>query len=111
MHYPRKKKVDVYANALRQFTQLEPRRHQLQKYLDFIDGYGNLTELEKQDYKARYPVEDQKMSAFAERYIVKGLEQGVEKGLEQGLEGMERMLARMAALRYPEFQQAILKDY
>ena len=113
MAFPEKQKVDIYARAVRQFIRLEPRYDKRLKYLDFIDGYGKLTAIERQQYQQRYPQEAKAMTAFAKRYIEQGLEQGLEQleqMKEQNLAKERHLLGRMAALRFTDFQEVPFRN-
>ncbi|MCI5180313.1 MAG: hypothetical protein D3911_13510, partial [Candidatus Electrothrix sp. AW3_4] len=89
MLYPREKKVDMYAHALRGLFTLEPDIKKQIKYLDFIDLYAGLDENEQLIYQQRYPEEEKKMKGFAERYREEGMQKGIQKGLLKGIQETE----------------------
>ena len=62
MRYPAEQKIDVYAQAVRGLTLLEPHPEKVLKYLDFIDIYTGLDGNELQLYQERYPEEAKQMS-------------------------------------------------
>jgi len=80
MRYSAEQKVDVYAQAVRGLSTLEPDPEKQLKYLDFIDIYAGLDDNERRIYEQRYPDEAQTMSRFAERFIQKGMQQGMQQG-------------------------------
>jgi hypothetical protein len=76
MAYGPEEKLEVYAQAMRGLTTLEPDPERRIKYLDFIDIYAALDENERIVYRQRYPEEVAKMTRFAERFIEEGIGQG-----------------------------------
>ncbi len=86
MQYPAQRKVEVYAQAVRGLTELEPDPEKQLKYLDFIDIYAALDDNERAEYQRNYPDEAKTMSRFAERFHEKGLQQGMQQGIQQGMQ-------------------------
>jgi len=84
MRYPRERKVEAYAQAVRGLTRLEPALERQLKYLDFIDIYAGLDDNELERYRYGYPEEAEKMTTFAERFRQQGMQQGMQKGVQQG---------------------------
>jgi len=84
MRYPRERKVEAYAQAVRGLTRLEPALERQLKYLDFIDIYAGLDDNELEQYRHGYPEEAEKMTTFAERFRRQGMQQGMQKGVQQG---------------------------
>ncbi len=76
MRYRPEQKVDVYADALRGFSKLEPNPEKILKYIDFIDMYMALDEEERKVYYYKYPKEAKIMSTFAERFRQEGVQAG-----------------------------------
>jgi hypothetical protein len=106
MAYGREEKLEVYAQAMRGLTTLEPDPERRLKYLDFIDIYAALDENERIVYRQRYPEEAAEMTRFAERFIEKGREEGREEGIGQG---EARVLLRQLTLKFgavPEPERA-----
>ena len=68
MAYPPERRVEVYAQAVRGLTALEPDPEKRLKYLDFSDIYAALDDNERAQYLQDYPDEAQTMSRFAERF-------------------------------------------
>ncbi len=103
MQYPPGCKVEVYAQAVRGLTALEPDPEKRLKYLDFIDIYADLNDAERVQYQREYPEEAQTMSRFAERFREEGLQQGIEQGKQQGMQqGEARVLERQLRLKFGE---------
>jgi len=93
MRYPPERRVEVYAQAVRGLTTLEPDPERRLKYLDFIDIYADLSADERLQYTHDYPDEADTMSRFAERFREEGLQQGIQKGIQQGIqEGVQQGL-------------------
>ena len=55
MHWSPKRKVEVYARAIRGLLQLEPDPNRQSKYVDFIDSYAALSDNERSEYEQRFP--------------------------------------------------------
>ncbi|AGA31720.1 hypothetical protein TVNIR_0005 [Thioalkalivibrio nitratireducens DSM 14787] len=101
MAYGPEEKLEVYAQAMRGLTTLEPDPERRIKYLDFIDIYAALDENERIVYRQRYPEEVAEMTRFAERFLEKGRDEGREQGLEQGIgQGEARVLLRQLTLKF-----------
>jgi len=54
MRSPRRRRVEVHAQAVRGLLGLETDAARRAKYLDFIDIYAGLTDNERQRYRERY---------------------------------------------------------
>ena len=93
MAYGPEEKLEVYAQAMRGLTTLEPDAERRLKYLDFIDIYAALDENERIVYRQRYPEEVAEMTRFAERFIEKGREEGIGQG-------EARVLLRQLTLKF-----------
>jgi hypothetical protein len=103
MRHPRKRRVEIYASALRGLLTLESNSHKQRKYLDFIDGYANLSEAELELYHAEYveKTEDTNMGLAA--FLL-------EKGRA---EGESRIITKLLTLRFgklPEWVEARLAE-
>ena len=112
MAYSAERRVDVYAQAVRGLTRLEPEYEKRVKYLDFIDIYTGLDDNERKLYEQRYPEEVREMSAFAERFREEGRAEGIEKGIEKGVtEGEAAVLLKQLQIRFgdvsPEYERRI----
>ena len=98
MAYAPEEKREVYAQAMRGLTTLEPDPERRLKYLDFIDIYAALDENERIVYRQRYPAEEvAEMTRFAERFLEKGREEGREQGIGQG---EARVMLRQLTLKF-----------
>jgi hypothetical protein len=87
MAYPPEQRVDIYASACRGLTELEPDQERQLKYIDFIDIYADLSPAEQDEYRQRYPKENQNMMTFSQRFTYQGRQEG-----EMAL--LSRLLAR-----------------
>jgi hypothetical protein len=97
MAYPPEQRVDVYASACRGLAELEPDTERQLKYIDFIDIYADLSPEEQDDYRRRYPKENQSMMTFSQRFTQQGRQQGRQEGRQ---EGEVALLARQLARRF-----------
>ncbi len=86
MRYETAQRVEVYAQAVRGLTRLEPDPERQLKYLDFIDIYAGLDDNELQQYRREYPEEAEQMSSFAERFREQGMREGMQQGMQQGMQ-------------------------
>ena len=84
MRYDPEQRVEVYAQAVRGLTHLEPDPEKQLKYLDFIDIYTGLDDNERERYQREYADEANTMSTFAERFREEGRAQGVQQGMQRG---------------------------
>ncbi len=114
MHYPPERRVEVYAQAVRGLTILEPDPEKRLKYLDFIDIYADLSADERLQYAHDYPEEAETMSHFAERFREEGMQQGMQQGMQEGMQqglqqGEARLLERQLRLRFGELPEAVLR--
>ncbi len=114
MRYAPSEKLEVYADAVRGLTDLEPDPEKCIKYLDFIDIYAALDDNERQRYQRDYPNEANAMTRFAERFHQEGLEKGMEEGRQQGMQqGMQQgrqkgealILLRLLQLKFGELPE------
>jgi hypothetical protein len=80
MRYDPEQRVEVYAQAVRGLTHLEPDPEKQLKYLDFIDIYTGLDDNERERYQREYSNEANTMSTFAERFREEGRAQGMQQG-------------------------------
>jgi hypothetical protein len=104
MRYDPGQRVEVYAQAVRGLTTLEPDPEKRLKYLDFIDIYADLDADERLQYKRDYPDEASTMSRFAERFREEGMQQGIRQGMQQG---EARVLERQLQLKFGELPAAV----
>ena len=103
MQYAVKDKIAVYAQSLRNLLRLEHRPDKQEKYLDFIDQYGALTEQEQRQYQHDYPEEEQQMIGRIAQARQEGHEAGHQEGQQQMMgkitrarqEGMQRGAAKL----------------
>jgi len=111
MAYPPERKLEVYAQALRGLTSLEPDPERQLKYIDFIDLYAALDEEERERYRQTYPEEYATMSRFSERFIEQGVQRGIQQGVQQGIQqgtrqglrqGEALVLLRQITLKFGE---------
>ena len=110
MRYPKERKVEAYAHAVRGLTRLEPGLERQLKYLDFIDIYAGLDDNELERYRRQYPEEAEKMTTFAERFMQqgmqKGMQQGMQKGVQKGVQqGEARVLVRLLKTKFGELSE------
>lgn len=91
MRWPRDKKIEVYAQAIRGLLTLEPETEKRLKYMDFVDIYSGLDDNERRLYAERYPQENRKMAGLTERLLTQGRQQGMQQG---ELAVLSRLLAR-----------------
>ncbi|MFC4260821.1 DUF4351 domain-containing protein [Marinobacter lacisalsi] len=80
MHWRDDQKLEVYARSVRGLTTLEPDPEKQLKYIDFIDIYSALDDNEMEQYKARYPQENQTMTSLSERLRAEGMAAGIQSG-------------------------------
>ena len=95
MRSPKRRRVEVYADAVSGLLELEPDPGRRAKYLEFIDMYAALTDNEYRRYRRLYPEESNAMAGVIQRARDEGMERGMRQGrvegMEQGrVEGMER---------------------
>jgi len=109
MCWPRERKLEIYAQAVRGLIGFEPSIEKRIKYMDFIDIYSPLDDNERQLYQQRYPQENEEMQTWSERARHAGMEQGLQQGLLQGLErgreegredGERELLTRLLVRRF-----------
>ena len=72
MRWPRKRRIELYAQAIRGLLSLEPDIEKRLKYTDFVDIYSGLDDNERQLYAERYPQENRSMAGFRERTRLEG---------------------------------------
>ncbi|MFT3804507.1 MAG: hypothetical protein QM766_25250 [Burkholderiaceae bacterium] len=68
MRWPRGRRIDLYAQAIRGLLSLEPDIEKRLKYLDFVDIYTALDDNERRLYAERYPQENRNMAGLKERW-------------------------------------------
>ena len=105
MRWPRERKLEIYAQAVRGLIGLEPSIEKRIKYMDFIDIYSPLDDNERQLYQQCYPQENEEMLTWSERARHAGMEQGLLQGLEKGREegredGERELLTRQLSRRF-----------
>jgi hypothetical protein len=81
MRYDPSERVAVYAMALRGLVQLEPDPEKRLKYLDFVEIYTRLTDVEREQYASAYPEETKTMQSFSTRMREEGIQLGEAKML------------------------------
>ena len=108
MRYDPRRRVEVYAQALRGLTSLEPDPERQLKYLDFIDIYAGLDDNERARYRREYPEEAEKMSTFAERFREEGMQQGMQQGEARVL--LRQLERKFGALPAPVRQRVEQAD-
>ena len=104
---PARRRVEMYAAAVRGLLALEPDANRREKYLEFIDMYASQTDNEYRRYRRRHPEESDAMPGVIQRARDEGMERGVEQGMEQGrvqgeLAILERQLKRRFGRLPPE---------
>ena len=112
MAYAPADKLEVYAQAIRGLSELEPDPERRAKYLDFIDIYTALDDNERAIWRQRYPNEVVEMTRFAERFIEQGVQQGVQQGLKQGVQqgvqqGEARVLRHLLTMKFGALPQEV----
>ena len=95
MQWTPEQKVEIYAKAIEGLLTLEPNIEKQIKYLDFVDIYTGLTDVERRQYETRYPKESTVMTGLAERLRSEGMQQGRQEGRQQG----EQTLLRKQLVR------------
>ncbi|WP_418648533.1 DUF4351 domain-containing protein [Thauera butanivorans] len=105
MDWPRDKKIEVYAQAIRGLLTLEPSIEKRLKYMDFVDIYSALDDNERRLYAECYPQENRNMAGLTERLLTQGRQQGIQQGLLRGREegrqdGERELLARQLSRRF-----------
>ena len=76
MRWPRKRRIELYAQAIRGLLSLEPDIEKRLKYLGFVDIYGGLDDNERELYAERYPQENRSMTGLTERLRQEGKQEG-----------------------------------
>ncbi|BAZ92978.1 uncharacterized protein FOKN1_0576 [Thiohalobacter thiocyanaticus] len=104
MRHASGQRVEVYAQAVRGLTELEPHPEKQLKYLDFVDIYAGLDEAERARYQEEYREEAEKMSTFAERFRQQGMQQGEAQVL------LRQMTRRFGPLPEPVRQRIETAD-
>lgn len=95
MQWAPEHKVEIYAKAIQGLLTLEPNIEKQIKYLDFVDIYTGLSDVERRQYETRYPKESTVMTGLAERLRSEGMQQGRQEGRQQG----EQTLLRKQLVR------------
>ncbi|MFT4101376.1 MAG: DUF4351 domain-containing protein [Burkholderiaceae bacterium] len=68
MRWPRERRIELYAQAIRGLLSLEPDIEKRLKYVDFVDIYSGLDDNERRLYAERYPQENRNMAGLRERW-------------------------------------------
>ena len=80
MRWPRERKIELYAQAIRGLLSLEPDIEKRLKYADFVDIYTGLDDNEQRLYAERYPRENRNMAGLRERKRQEGRQEGKQEG-------------------------------
>ena len=83
MHWPKARKIEIYAKAMRGLLSLEPDIGKRLKYADFVDIYTGLDDNERELYAERYPQENRSMLGFRERTMREGVLATLSRLLER----------------------------
>ncbi len=70
-------RLQVYDQSLRDLFRLESDPKKLEKYIDFIDIYANLSDQERIQYEQEYLTEELQMTSFKEWFREQGRQQGI----------------------------------
>ena len=105
MRSPKRRRVEVYADAVSGLLELEPDPGRRAKYLEFIDMYAALTDNEYRRYRRLYAEESNAMAGVIQRARDEGMERGMRQGrvegMEQGrVEGERAVLERLLRRRF-----------
>ena len=96
-----RRKVDIYAQAVRGLLDLERDGRKRAKTIEFIDIYAGLTDNEFRRYRRQYPEESSTMAGVIERARDEGMRQGMQQGMRQGrVEGERTVLERLLRRRF-----------
>lgn len=115
MRFAAERRVEVYARAMAGLFSFEPDWNRQRKYVDFIDGYAELSTEELERYQTEYVAdnEEQNMGLLATIHE-KGLQQGVQQGERHGIrQGESLLLRRQLTLRFgplPAWAEARLAE-
>ena len=105
MRFPADRKIDIYAQAIRGLSELEPDGDKREKYMEFIDFYAGLTENEFRRYQRQYPEETKTMAGAFQRARAEARHEGLQEGMQQGVrqgrvEGERAVLERLLRRRF-----------
>ena len=103
MRMPRERRVEFYAAATRGLVELESDPAKLEKYLEFIDIYADLTDNERRRYEQQYPQESKAVRGIVQRARDEGHDEGRVEGRVEGERTLlQRLLRRRFGLLTPE---------
>ena len=105
MRFPADRKIDIYAQAIRGLSELEPDGDKREKYMEFIDFYAGLTQNEFRRYQRQYPEETKTMAGAFQRARAEAKHEGLQEGMQQGVrqgrvEGERAVLERLLRRRF-----------
>ena len=105
MRFPADRKIDIYAQAIRGLSELEPDGDKREKYMEFIDFYAGLTQNEFRRYQRQYPEETKTMAGAFQRARAEARHEGLQEGMQQGVrqgrvEGERAVLERLLRRRF-----------
>ena len=110
MRFPNDRKVEVYAQAIRGLSELEPDGDRREKYMEFIDIYAGLTHNEFQRYERQYPEETKVMAGAFQRARDQARHEGLQEGRQQGLQqGMQEGIQQGVRQGRVEGERAVLE--
>ncbi|MFT3803870.1 MAG: hypothetical protein QM766_21975 [Burkholderiaceae bacterium] len=104
MRWPRKRRVELYAQAIRGLLSLEPDIEKRLKYLDFVDIYTALDDNERRLYAELYPQENRSMVGLRER-VTQELTVGFKDRWMQ--DGAVAVLSRQLERRFGPLDPAV----
>ena len=111
-----RRKVEVYAEAVRGLLELEQDSDKRAKYIEFIDIYAGLTDNEFRRYQRQYREDSSTMAGVISRAREEGIQQGKQQGMKEGMEQgrvegeravLERLLRRRFGLLSPEVAEKL----
>ena len=86
-----RRKVEVYAEAIRGLLKLEKDGDKRAKYIEFIDIYAGLTDNEYRRYQRQYREDSSTMAGVISRAREEGMQRGMKQGMERGMQqGMQQ---------------------
>ena len=101
MRLPVGGRLEAYASAVRGLLDLEPDPMRLEKYMDFIDIYTDLSDNERRRYREKHPKESRMIMGLNQRAREEGRQEGRVQGRVEGrVEGERAVLERMLRRRF-----------
>ncbi|MCY4214843.1 MAG: DUF4351 domain-containing protein [Gammaproteobacteria bacterium] len=95
MRVPAGGRLEAYASAVRGLLDLEQDPNRLEKYIDFIDIYADLSDNERRSYREQHPEESAMIVGLNQRAREEGRQQGRVEGRVDGERAvLERQLRR-----------------